>query len=43
MEISVADFMRLSLNDVSDLLLDDIHENGKSESGALLVGTCEDG
>ena len=43
MEISSADFMKLSINEVSDLLLTDIHENDKKESRAMLHGTDDDG
>ena len=37
-EISSADFMKLSINDVSDLLLETI-DDGQSTSYALLKGT----
>jgi hypothetical protein len=43
MEISSADFMKLTINQVSDLLLQDISENNKKESGAVLHGTDDDG
>ena len=43
MEISSADFMKLTINEVSDLLLQDISENNKKESGAMLHGTDDDG
>ena len=43
MEISSADFMKLTINQVSDLLLQDISENNKKESGAVLYGTDDDG
>ena len=43
MEISSADFMKLTINEVSDLLLDDIDENNKRVSGAILHGTDNDG
>ena len=38
MEISSADFMKLTINEVSDLLLEDIHERGEDKAGALLIG-----
>ena len=38
MEFNSADFMKLTINDVSDLLLNDLHENGKEQTGALLLG-----
>lgn len=43
MEISSADFMKLTINQVSDLLLQDISENDKKVSGAVLHGTDDDG
>ena len=43
MEISSADFMKLTINQVSDLLLQDISENNKKVSGAVLHGTDDDG
>ena len=43
MEVSSADFMKLTINEVSDLLLTDIHEKDKKESGAMLHGTDDDG
>ena len=43
MEISSADFMKLTINQVSDLLLQDISENDKKVSGAMLHGTDDDG
>ena len=43
MELSSADFMKLSINDVSDLLLNDIRESGENRKGALLLGTDDDG
>ena len=43
MEFSSANFMELSVNDVSDLLLSDIAESGKSQAGALLLGSVQDG
>ena len=43
MEISSHDFMKLTINDVSDMLLDDISESGKKETGALLMGVDQEG
>ena len=43
MDISSADFMKLTINEVSDLLLNDIAESGKSQAGALLLGSDQDG
>ena len=43
MEISSADFMKLTINQVSDLLLSEIDENNKKVSGAVLHGTDDDG
>ena len=43
MEISSADFMKLTINEVSDLLLNEINEQNKKESGAMLHGTDGDG
>ena len=43
MEISSADFMKLTINQVSDLLLQDISVNDKKMSGAVLHGTDDDG
>ena len=43
MNISSADFMKLTINQVSDLLLQDISENDKRVSGAVLHGTDDDG
>ena len=40
MDISSANFMELSVQDVSDLLMEDISED-KRQSGALLYGCCE--
>lgn len=42
MEISSADFMKLTINEVSDLLLEDIHERGEDKAGALLIGRDEE-
>lgn len=41
-EISSADFLKLSVNDVSDLLLEKISDD-KTCSYALLEGVCDDG
>ena len=43
MDLSSADFMKLSINDVSDLLLNDIRESGENRKGALLLGRDDDG
>ena len=43
MEINSMDFTRSTINDVSDLLLSDIYDTGKSESTALLLGNDQDG
>ena len=43
MDISSSDFMKLTINDVSDLLLQDINDTNKTEVGALLYGTDQDG
>ena len=42
MEFSSANFMELSVQDVSDLLLSDITDDKKS-AGALLYGKDQDG
>lgn len=42
MEISSADFMKLTINEVSDLLLENIHERGEDKAGALLIGRDEE-
>lgn len=42
LDVSSDDFMKLSINDVSDLLLSDITEDKKSSS-ALLIGVDQDG
>lgn len=42
MELCSHDFMKLTINDVSDLLLNDLSENGKDKAGALLVGVDDD-
>ena len=41
-EISGADFLKLTVNDVSDLLLEKISDD-KTCSYALLEGKCDDG
>ena len=43
MEFSSADFMKLTINEVSDLLLGDISDRPDNKCGALLVGSSEDG
>ena len=43
MEISCAEFSKLTLNDVSDLLLDDLDDHNRSRSAALLMGKGSDG
>ena len=43
MEVSSADFMKLTINEVSDLLLEDIHSSGEDVKGALLLGRDDDG
>ena len=40
MEISSANFMELSVQDVSDMLMQDISPN-KCQAGALLYGCCD--
>ena len=42
-EFSSADFMRLTINEVSDLLLEDILSSGEDVKGALLLGRDDDG
>ena len=42
MEFSSADFMELSVQDVSDLLMEDITPD-KKQAGALLYGSDRDG
>lgn len=42
-EFSSADFMKLTINEVSDLLLEDIHSSGEDVKGALLLGRDDDG
>ena len=41
MEISNANFMELSVQEVSDLLQQDICRTGRSQAGALLYGTSD--
>ena len=43
MEFSSANFMELSVQDVSDMLLDDIVKSGEKRKGALLYGKDHDG
>lgn len=43
MEFSSADFCKLTLNEVSDLLLEQISETGNATSNALLMGVDQDG
>ena len=43
MEISSADFCKLTVQEVADMLLNDVTENNKKKSGALLHGTDDDG
>lgn len=46
MKVSTCDFMELTMNEISDLLLEKLVENkkeGKYYSQALLVGKDEDG
>ena len=43
MEFSSADFMKLTINEVSDLLLGDISDREDNKCGALLVGRDESG
>ena len=42
-EVSTADFMELTIREVSDLLLEDIDKSGEKVKGALLYGKDEDG
>ena len=42
-EVSTADFMELTIREVSDLLLEDIDKSGEKVKGALLMGKDEDG
>ena len=43
MEISSADFCKLTLNEVSDLLLNQLAETGNATSNALLMGVDQEG
>lgn len=43
MEISCAEFSKLTLNDVSDMLLDDLDDRQEDKSAALLIGKGSDG
>jgi hypothetical protein len=43
MEISSCDFCKLTLNEVSDLLLEQLSETGNATSNALLMGVDNDG
>ena len=43
MEINSADFCKLTLNEVSDLLLEQIADTGNASSSALLMGKDQDG
>ena len=43
MEISSRDFCKLTLNEVSDLLLNQMAETGNATSNALLMGVDQDG
>ena len=43
MKMSSADFMKLTINQVSDLLLSEIDEDNKKVSGAVLHGADDDG
>ena len=42
-EFSSANFMELSVQDVSDMLMEDIHSSGENVKGALLYGSDRDG
>lgn len=42
-EVSTADFMELTIREVSDLLLNDIDKSGEEVKGALLMGKDEEG
>ena len=42
-EFSSADFMELSVQDVSDMLMEDICKSGKNVKGALLLGKDQNG
>lgn len=41
--MSSADFCKLTLNEVSDLLLNQLAETGNATSNALLMGVDQDG
>ena len=43
MEFSSADFCKLTLNEVSDLLLEQLSETGNATSNALLMGVDQEG
>ena len=43
MEISSRDFCNMTLNEVSDLLLNQLTETGNATSNALLMGVDQDG
>ena len=43
MEICSRDFCKLTLNEVSDLLLEQLSETGNATSNALLMGVDQDG
>ncbi len=43
MEISSRDFCKLTLNEVSDLLREQLSETGNATSNALLMGVDQDG
>lgn len=43
MEISSRDFCKMTLNEVSDLLLEQLSETGNATSNALLMGVDQDG
>lgn len=43
MEISSRDFCKLTLNEVSDLLLNQLVETGNATSNALLMGVDDSG
>ena len=43
MKFSGADFCKLTLNEVSDLLLEQLSETGNATSNALLMGVDDNG
>ena len=43
MEFSSADFCKMTLNEVSDLLLNQLAETGNATSNALLMGVDQEG